>query len=170
MTFKESITNKLFLAADQYKKLIGYDFVIESDSFIFKKRYILRFNEDNFLHLTGIKSNLCAKTFFEKCFARSLQNCDFDCESTNELKGKVREKMRNLSDIGSFFDKHLLFQESFEKNRVKCKIATSDGKCTLGFVCTKNDIHVPLTLLNRNQLNEEKTVSVFSISKKQIRI
>ena len=40
-----------------------------------------------------------------------------------------------------------------EKNTVKCKIASSDGKYTIGFIQTSSFIHVPLTLLNRNQID-----------------
>ena len=90
---------------------------------------------------------------------------EFDCDNNDEIKGKVKEKMKNLSNIGNFFDRELIFQESFEKKRVKCEIATSDGKCTLGFIKIKNDVHVPLTLLNKNQIKIENAITDFKIEK-----
>ena len=119
MTFKESIRNKLIIAAAEYKKLIGIAFIIQSKDFILRKQYILRFHEDNFLHLTGVITSLFAKTFFEKCLDGTIDVNGFICDSTNDLKGKVKEKMRHLSDIGSFFDKELVFQEIFEKKQNK---------------------------------------------------
>ena len=168
MTFKESVFQKLFIAADQYSKLIGTDFVITSSEFKKCITYVLRFHKDNFLHLTGVNTKLHAKDFFIKCIEKSLVLNDFDCECTDEIKGKVKEKMKNLSEIGSFFDKELVFQESFEKNRVKCKIATSDGKCTLGFICIGKNVHIPLTLLNKNQIRVENAIKNFKILKKRI--
>lgn len=155
MTFKESIQSKLILAAKEYSKLIGVDFVIRSNEFKYRDEYLLRFHKDNFLHLTGINTKLKAAEFYDKCFNGSIISEQFDCDSSEELKGKVREKLRNLISIGDFFDKELIFQEMFEKNRVQCKIASSDGKYTIGFISINKIVHVPLTLLNRNQIVEE---------------
>lgn len=155
MTFKESIQQKLIIAAKEYSKLIGCDFVIRSNDFKYRNEYLLRFHKDNFLHLTGINTKLRATEFYDKSFNGTITLEDFDCDSSEELKGKVREKLRNLISIGSFFDEDLIFQEMFEKNRVKCKIASSDGRCTLGFISINKTVHVPLTLLNRNQIAEE---------------
>ena len=152
MTFKESIQNKLIIAASEYEKLIGTDFIIRSNRFIYKNEYRLRFHKDNFLHLTGVITDLPANTFYDKCINATININDFVCDTSNDLKGKVKEKLKNFVDLSSFFDKELIFQEKFEKNRVKCNIATSDGKCTLGFISIKDSVHVPLTLLNKNQI------------------
>ena len=158
MTFKESVQHKLNVAAKDYSKLVGIDFVIKSNEFKYRNEYLLRFHKDNFLHLTGINTKLKATVFFEKCFEGTITQEDFDCDSTEELKGKVREKLKNLITIGDFFDKELVFQEMYEKNRVICKLASTDGKCTIGFISISKNIHVPLTLLNRNQIKEEKGI------------
>lgn len=167
MTFKESIKEKLIIAANEYFKLVGFDFVITSEKFFYRKEYILRFYKDNFLHLTGVCTKLSANVFFDNCKTGTLHIDDFICDTSKELKGKVKEKLKNLITIGSFFEKELIFQEMFEKNRVKCKIASSDGMCTLGFTCINKSIHVPLTLLNKNQINEDLRITSFNIIKKK---
>ena len=166
MQFKESILSKLFIAAKEYNKLIGFTFIFKSDSFIYNPEYYIRFYKDNFLHLTGVETKLGAKEFFEKCISSSLELNEFECETTSELKGKVREKLKNLSNIGTFFDRDLVFQEMLVKNTVKCKIATSDGKYTIGFIQVSSLIHVPLTLLNRNQIDPSAGISNYEITKR----
>lgn len=165
LMFKESVRNKLMLASNEYMKLVGFTYVIESNEFEYRSEYRLRFHKDNFLHLTGVITNLKANDFFDKCFDGTISLNDFDCDSSTELKGKIKEKLKNLLTIGTFFNKELVFQEMFEKNRVKCKLATSDGKCTLGFISINKTIHVPLTLLNKNQIKKENQISCFSVRK-----
>lgn len=167
MTFKEVVKEKLIIASKEYKKLMQYDYHIQSNSFLYQSEYILRFYEDNFLHLTGIKTNLKAKVFYKKCLNKYLSDEDFDCDSNKDLKNKVKEKLKNLSRIGDFFCRKLVVQENFAKNRIQCKIASSDGLCTLGFVCIKDSICVPKTLLNRKQTNPEFEISNFVLSKKR---
>ena len=167
MSFTESIKNKLIIAASEYNKLIGIDFIMKSERFVFKKEYVLRFHKDNFLHLTGVITPLSANDFYSKCLNGSIENNDFVCDLSDDMKGKIKEKLRNLSDIGNFFEQELVFQEKFEKNRVKCSIATSDGKKTLGFVNINGNIHVPLTLLNRNQIKENNQIIDFIIVKRK---
>ena len=166
MTFKESIRDKLIIAANEYYKLVGVDFIIVSDSFVYRSEYLLRFHKDNFLHLTGVHTKINAGEFFEKCLNGLIATDDFVCDSTDDLKGKVKEKLRNLATIGSFFEKELIFQEMFEKDRVKCKLATSDGKCTLGFISINKVVHVPLTLLNKNQIADNDGIINFEIIRK----
>ena len=55
------------------------------------------------------------------------------------------------------FSKELLAQEQFEKNRVICKIATTDGLFTLGFTGGKYCVY-PKTVLNKNHLDESKPI------------
>ena len=165
MTFKESVQSKLIIAANEYKRLIGIDFIIKSNHFKINNEYLIRFHNDNFLHLTGVITSLSANDFFKKCINETITADDFVCDISEELKGKVKEKLRNLSTIGDFFNRDLVFQEMFEKNRVKCKIATSDGKYTLGFICIKKEIYVPLTLLNKNQIDINAQITDFTITK-----
>ena len=163
MAFKEEVKLKLNKAANEYSKLLKADFIIRSPNFKYKEEYILRFHEDNFLHLTGVETRLKAKEFYKKCFENSLLDNDFECESSNELKGKIKEKLKHLINIGNFFDQNLVFQECYKKNRVECKLASSDNRCTLGFIDINEKISVPLTLLNKNQIRKEMQVNDISI-------
>ncbi len=167
MTFKEIVKEKLFIAANEYKKLLQFDYQIKSTSFLYQSEYILRFYEDNFLHLTGVKTKLKAKDFYKKCINKSLIDEDFDCNSNKDLRNKIKEKLKNLSTIGDFFDRNLVVQENFKKNRIQCKIASSDGLCTLGFISIKDSICVPKTLLNRNQINPVLKITDFVLSKRK---
>ncbi len=167
MTFKEIVKEKLLIAANEYKKLLQFDYLIESTSFLYQSEYILRFYEDNFLHLTGVKTKLKAKDFYKKCINKSLIDEDFDCNSNKDLRNKIKEKLKNLSTIGDFFDRNLVVQENFKKNRIQCKIASSDGLCTLGFISIKDSICVPKTLLNRNQINPVLKITDFVLSKRK---
>ena len=165
MTFRESVKQKLIVAANEYNKLVGVDFLAKSKEFKNNSNYLLRFHKDNFLHLTGVSTTLSANDFFEKCLIGDISFEDFDCDSSEEIKGKAREKLRHLQSIGSFFDRELIFQEDYQKNTVKCKIASSDGNFTLGFKSLKNSINIPLTLLNRNQIKEELAIKNVKIEK-----
>ena len=169
MNFKESVRTKLIIAAKEYSTLLDVDFVIKSDSFVLKKKYLLRFHKDNFLHLTGVTTTLKASTFYEKCFLGTIEISDFDCDSNEEIKGKSREKLKHLQSIGSFFENTLIFQEDYRKNTIKCSVASSDGKYTLGFKMINESFNVPLTLLNRNQISDAlaiKDVTIEKINKK----
>ena len=77
MTFKESVKIQLTSAAREYEKLLNKDYIIQSNQFKFSDIYLLRFHEDNFLHLTGIITNLKAQMFFKKCLTGNLNNEEF---------------------------------------------------------------------------------------------
>ena len=152
--FKQRALELLILGAKEYSKLLGFDFILASSFFKNREKYVLRFYEGNFLHLTGVLTNLTPKDFFLKCFDGSITIDDFDCDSSLSLKGTVRQKLSHLSHISSFFDSGVRCQETFIKGKVQCIIATSDGKYTLGFTGGKGPLN-PLTLLHKDMLNGE---------------
>lgn len=82
---------------------------------------------------------------------------DFDCDSTTQLKGLVRLKMRNMINIDSFFINEIEVQEDFEKGSIKCLLGASDNKCTIGFVDAKYCLR-PKTILDKNHLDKEKPI------------
>ncbi len=155
-SFKEIVRQKLLVAAQEYFALINKIIVIESEDFTINKKYIIKFNKGNFLHLTGIISNLKANDFFEKCFNSSIKIDDI---GYNEVKNKtnIKNKLRCLLAISEMFNKELLVQEQFVKNRVICKIATSDGSFTIGFSGGSKFVY-PMTVLNKNRLDEKKPI------------
>lgn len=156
-SFKAKVRDQLIEAAKSYSKLIDKRIIIASDVFLFAKEYKIRFYKTNFLHLTGVKTKLKAEEFFEICISESISEVDFDCDSTKMLKGFVRQKIKHLINIDNIFNNTLLFQENFSKSAINCCIATTDGKCTIGFVDAKYCVR-PKTILDKNHLDKSKNI------------
>ena len=154
--FKIRIREQLIEAAQDYFKLTSITIVVESDEFVHQKRYLLKFNKSNFLHLTGVYSSLSANEFFDKCFNGTVALEDFD---SNEQKNKstIKKKMKNLVNLSTSFNNEILVQEDFIKNRIVCKIATSDNERPIGFV-DGNYCVWPNTLLDKNHLDNKKPI------------
>lgn len=158
-SFKETIKERLIESARKYHLLINKRIILSSNDFKVKSKYIIRFYETNFLHLTGVRTPLSAIDFFHKCFNGEIVFDDFDCESTGQLKGLVRLKMRNLINIDAFFTDEIEVQEDFEKGSIKCLLGASDNKCTIGFVDAKYCVR-PKTILDKNHLDKTKPVVI----------
>ena len=156
-SFKKTIRDKLIQAAMSYSKLLEKEIVIASSSFECSDSYTIRFFKSNFLHLTGVSTNLSSEDFFEKCLNGLIDENDFSVDKTIEQKGLVRLKMKHLPFINSFFDGEVLVQDNFEKGSIKCLVATSDGKCTIGFVDAKYHMR-PKTILDKNHLSKTKKI------------
>ena len=155
-SFKENVRKQLLVAAQEYFSLLNKTIIIESNNFEFQKIYIIKFDKTNFLHLTGVISTLKAGDFFEKCYNSSISIDDFDYDEVKN-KTNIKNKLRCLATISTMFNKELFAQEHFEKNRVICKIATSDGSFTIGFIGGVHCVY-PKTVLNKNRLNESKPI------------
>ena len=121
--FKETIRNRLIESAKKYYSLINKKIIISSECFTMKKEYIIRFYETNFLHLTGVKTFLSPFEFYKKCFDGNISCDDFDCESTTQLKGLVRLKMRNMINIDSFFINEKKFKKILKKDQLNVYLA-----------------------------------------------
>ena len=155
-SFKENVRQQLLVAAQEYFTLLNKIVIIESNDFTYQKRYLIRFNKSNFLHLTGVISNLNAGDFFSKCYDSSITIDDFDYDEVKN-KTNIKNKLRCLITISSMFNKELLAQEQFVKNRVICKLATSDDSFTIGFTGGAHYVY-PKTVLNKNRLNEYQPI------------
>jgi hypothetical protein len=152
----KKIIADLKTVAYKYQSLLGLTIVFRSKDFIHRKTYKARFNKENFLHLTGIQTKLKAIDFFEKCCLGTIAEADL-LNFPEEYDSKIFIKLRNLKHIDTYFSQELMFQEDFKKNVVSCLVASSDGFKTLGFVST-GVILLPMTLLNRNQLDPNKPI------------
>ena len=155
-SFKENVRKQLLVAAQEYFSLLNKTIIIESNDFEFQKIYIIKFDKTNFLHLTGVISTLKAGDFFEKCYNSSISIDDFDYDEVKN-KTNIKNKLRCLVTISTMFNRELFAQEHFEKKRVICKIATSDGSYTIGFIGGVHCVY-PKTVLNKNRLNESKPI------------
>ena len=161
VSFKERILSGIIAGALSYSSLIGKRIVVRSPTFKNRSEYVLRFFPRNFLHLTGVLTTLSSMDFYSKALDGSLSLSDFDCDSTPALKGTVRCKVRNLQNIGTFFERVVKVEEDFSSGSVKCKFATSEGTYTLGFMGTS--FLVPNTLLNKDKIGESKQIVDFEI-------
>ena len=123
-------------SAQSYFRLIDKCIVLTSPNLVHQNSYTLRFFRTNFLHLTGLKTSLSTEDFFLRCFAGTILESDYSLATNNDRK-TVKRKLKNLINIGSFFKYEIMVQETFVKNQIVCRIATSDGKCTIGFVDAK---------------------------------
>lgn len=150
------VKKSLIVSAQSYFKLLNISVVIECNDFVNQQKYVLRFFKDGFLHLTGLQTSLSKITFFEKCLSGTIEFDDFSYGPKRDKK-TVKRKLKALSNIYDMFSKKLLAQESFLKNKIECKIATSDGKCTIGFVDAKKYLR-PKTILANNHLDAKKPI------------
>ena len=161
--FSQKVLEALFDCALAYSELLPFDYKITSNDFKERQEYSIRFHEGNFLHLTGVRTKLPASDFYKKAISRELRLNDFDCCSSHSLKGIVRIKIKNLRSINTFFDDCLCVQEKLEHGKVRCLIASSNGRYTIGFT---GGIRLnPMTLLNKNQIDPSKAITKFEILK-----
>lgn len=145
-------------ASMYYSKYVSRDYLLLSEAFKESPYYIVRAEKDNYLHLTGVSTDLSAAEFFDKCLDGTLEEKDFRVSSGKKNskadKGSVRRKIKSLPLISNMFSESCLVEENFKRNTVLCSFASSDDTCTLGFTAAKNVR--PKTLLTGNQLNREK--------------
>ena len=158
-SFKERVKEIVIQNAHSYKRyFVDYEYLLCSVAFVKNEYYIVSAYEDNYLHLTGLHTNLDATTFCEKCYKGTLEENDFDfCksgQSESEVKGSVRRKINSLPTIMDIFNVGTSVEEDFEKNRIRCALAAANVSATLGFVVAGRA--KPMTLLKGNELNSVK--------------
>lgn len=158
-SFSQRVKETVIQCAYSYKHYyVEYEYLLCSQAFKKNEYYIVSAHEDNYLHLTGLHTNLDAASFFEKCYSGTLKEADFDfCkrgQSESEVKGSVRRKINSLPSIMNIFSVGTSVEEDFEKNRIRCSLAAGNISSTLGF--TVVGTAKPMTLLKGNVLNSAK--------------
>lgn len=155
--FKEKIRINIINKANAFKNIyIDYDYLIYSTEFNTNKYYILNIRDYNYLHLTGVKTNLKASEFFHKSLDGTLSIEDFWIEDSKHSKGTVRRKIRAMGKLTEQFDLTARFEEDFEKNQVRCSIASTDSKYTLGFDANEKFECKAKTLLDGDKTKNAK--------------
>ena len=154
-SFKEHVLEAIFVGAQKYKRFfLDYEYQITSSAFTENKSYVISATKSNFLHLTGVNTNLTATQFFDKALNKTLSVDDFDfCkkgQTEKDVKGCVRSKMKILPDIEKILAETTLVEEKFVKNKVSCTFAVSENSFTLGFIAVPKCR--PKTLLKGNKL------------------
>jgi len=167
--FKERVKEMLISYAQDYKNYyVDYEYLLCSKAFLHNAYYIVSAHEDNYLHLTGVHTNMGASVFFQKCYDGTLDENDFDFNKTgqseSEVKGSVRRKINALGAIMGIFSGGTIAEEDFVKNRIKCALATSNTNVTLGFMVVGKA--KPMTLLKGNELDSKKAQSLDLVLRK----
>lgn len=170
ISFKTRVKNTAIEYASIYQKVyVAYEYLLCSNAFVKQKYYIIDAKADNYAHLLGVHLLINPSSFYQKCIDKTLDEGDFDFlkknQSVKSVKGSVRRKLKVLPDMMKLFDSSFLVQETFVKNRVICSFATTDNKCTIGFIeATKAK---PKTLLKGNELCSSKMNEVELVLRKK---
>ena len=109
-SFKERVKETLISYAQDYKMYyVDYEYLLCSNAFSRSAYYIVSAHEENYLHLTGVHTNLGASAFFQKCYDGTLEENDFDFNKDGELDTMERtldfmtfNKMMNNSGDSSY--------------------------------------------------------------------
>jgi len=170
-SFKSRVKDTVISGAKVYQEyFMDYDYLLCSDAFKINKYYIIRGEEDSFKHLTGvIFESDTPQNFFKKSLNGTLQEDDFEIkknEHDTNTKGTIRRKIKVLEDAMHIFDKTTFVEEDFEKNNIKCSLATENGCSTIGFTPT-GIITRPKTLLKGNQLDKSKSKELELVLRKK---
>ncbi len=168
-SFKQNVLIAICNGAQKYKDVfLDYEYEVFSKSFKTNKPYIVSATKSNFLHLTGVNTNLTANQFFDKALNNTLTESDFDFNKKGQtekiVKGSVRRKVRFLKDLDRIFDKSTLVEEKFVKNKISCTFAVSENSFTLGFIAVPKCR--PKTLLKGNELKNPQKIDLIKRRKK----
>ena len=171
VSFKERVKNVAISVVHDYKKnYVDYEYLICSDAFVVKDYYIIDAKPDNYPHLIGVHSLISPQDFYDKCYNGTLKETDFDFvkqgHSEKSVIGSVRRKILALPNMITLFQNDFWAEETFIKNNVVCTFATTDNKCTLGFIDASKSR--PKSLIKGNELDATKAKSVNLLLKKQI--
>ena len=103
-TFKQNVLSAICNGAQVYKDIfIDFEYQVFSKAFTRNSFYIISATKSNFLHLTGVNTQLSADQFFDKALNKSLTKNDFDFTKKGQtekmVKGSVRRKVRFLSSF-----------------------------------------------------------------------
>lgn len=173
MKYDKSKAIKIILnAAKNYEeKLRNYHFKITYLKNGKQESALIGFRDNNFLHLTGVKSRLSAQRFYEACLNGKLSENDFDIDN----KGKVQQKLMvlpylhellyNSCMLGDFINSGIMIRSDYfvGNTRALLSIGFRYGKSTDIPVSLYNEDIRKLTqptckvLLIQRKLYNEKT-------------
>ena len=148
---QELFIKDLVAAAKAYFRMTKKIVILSSNNFRYNAKYIFEFNVTNFMNLTGVISNLKPLDFFNKCFEEAITCDDFSFSKEKNVRN-FKKKIRCLKELDTFFGKEIFVQENFSKNRVMCKVATSDNAFTIGFDGKPYCLY-PKTIMTKNRLD-----------------
>lgn len=155
--------DKVKVGVQKYKKLIGKDFFIICED---GSAHVVRFFSKDFLHLTGILSDLSDEKFFERCSTGTLSVNDILEEQKydwNTLKGKTN-RIEKIDQILYGNTENSLFMINLHTNTGNYPVAirNSDIATCIGF---RDNIHRARTLRkyanSADADNQQKILAIF---------
>ncbi len=160
--FQSSCVPLLIDASHKYYELfIRHLILIEALSFNFSPYYVLRGQKYNFLHLTGVKTNLKATVFFEKCFKGVITTQDFslrDSSGHGYDNRTIKNKLNILVQLDKIFQNSICVTENLKRKYVSCTFAIAGSFYTMGFNGKK--YMSPVTILRGNRINPQYACSI----------
>ena len=167
-SFQERVTKVAITCASEYRdSFVEYDYLVCSEAFGENKCQEIRAEANNYLHLIGVNTRLSPDGFYQKCIDGTLQDSDFNFikkdQSEKSVKGSVRQKIKALPEMLKMFEKELMAEKNFKKNKISCLFAAADSDFTIGFVETGR----PKSLMRKNQLDEKKRKPVELVLRKK---
>lgn len=122
------------------------------------------FRDYNFLHFTGIKTNLSAKVFYSACLNKRLSEKDIDLNT----KGKAQQKLEVLPYLHKLLFNNCLIGNSLNSGiyiQTDYFVGNTKSFVSVGFRNNGN-VDIPVTLYNEN-INKltnptYKVIAIFS--------
>jgi len=151
MLYNKDLRDILILSAKSYSSLLNKKMLVFIKSI--NKHFILKFEKTNFLHLTGVKTNLNNVDFFNKCYKGTIKDDEFYFNGDEQQVINSINKIVHLINIESFFKSGINTQLYFNKGHVKCTLALANKECTIGFT---NGF--PRTILDGDCLNYRRGI------------
>ena len=154
MLMKKNLSNKeaLKILTDAVK---NYDIKLKDKHFLIVyqeggqiKTACVGFRDMNFLHLTGVKTNLSAQVFYSAAISGKLSERDFSLDT----KGKAQQKLAVLPYLHGLFYHNCMIGNFINSGiYIKADYFVGDTKAVLsvGFRYGKK-IDMPVTLYNEN--------------------
>lgn len=168
VSFTKRMVDTYNIYASSYcETFVNKSYLMFSEKFTGQEYYILEAKAENFLHLTGAKTNLKPKAFWEKCINNKLEESDIIPPQNKDEKGTLRAKLFALENIDKLFKSNTFeIEENFSRNRITCKIAAANAKITLGYV--GNHKLYPMSLMKKNMLNAKNKIKVDLLLRKEL--
>lgn len=132
MIISSAINYQTNLAGNKYLYVIGPEY------------FIVSFPNSSFLHLTGVDTELSAKSFYDLATKNKLASNQFTL--TNHSFTNVRNKLTCLANIADLTKTPVFIIKDLTTKTASFTICIADCIITLGLVKDKYDVYVPKSL------------------------
>ncbi len=132
---KKSVVQKIYEAAELYRRyLVGRKFL-----YVFDGRYIeVIYKSENFRHLTGVETNLSAKSFYSKAVQRILRENQIFFTSVHPYSLCLR-KLKHIGQIANMARAESFMLEEIRTHTQSYKFGTTDLHFSLCMNREKDD-------------------------------